>query len=240
MILIEINTTGFPLFAGIIAAVVHVLTGPDHLAAVMPLAVENHNKSWKIGLGWGFGHITGMLLIGVLFILFKEVIPVEEISGHSELLVGFVLIFIGLWAFYKIFVNDKKHNHPHIHTGEKPYIHFHKHTHDDKGSHEHTHKAPGKSGTASAFAVGTLHGLAGISHFILFLPALGLSSVYQSVIYLGGFAAGTLIAMTAFALITGKIAERAELNHNSGLFTGIRLAAGTIAIIIGIYWIFAR
>jgi hypothetical protein len=46
--------------------------------------------------------------------------------------------------------------------------------------------------------------------------------------------------MTAFALITGKIAERAELNHNSTLFTGIRLAAGTIAIIIGIYWIFAQ
>ena len=40
----------FPLFAGIIAAMLHVISGPDHLAAVTPFAIESKRKAWKIGL----------------------------------------------------------------------------------------------------------------------------------------------------------------------------------------------
>ena len=38
----------FPLTAGLIASILHVITGPDHLAAVMPFAVESKKKAWKI------------------------------------------------------------------------------------------------------------------------------------------------------------------------------------------------
>jgi len=107
-----------PFFAGIAASVLHVVSGPDHLAAVTPLAIETRRKVWKIGLFWGFGHLLGMLLIGVLFLLFKEYIPVEKISEHSEQLVGIVLIAVGLWALFSIFYKSKNHKHPHVHDGE--------------------------------------------------------------------------------------------------------------------------
>lgn len=90
----------FPLFAGMAAAALHVVSGPDHLAAVTPLAIETRRKVWKIGLFWGFGHLVGMLLIGLLFMTFREFIPIEKISGHSEQLVGVVLIAIGPWASF--------------------------------------------------------------------------------------------------------------------------------------------
>src|SRR5512139_3398623 len=89
------------LVTGILASSVHVITGPDHLAAVTPLAIENRQKAWHIGLFWGIGHVLGMLLIGLLFIIFKELINVEKISGYSEYLVGIVLVGIGLWAIVK-------------------------------------------------------------------------------------------------------------------------------------------
>ena len=54
----------FPLFAGIIAAMLHVISGPDHLAAVTPFAIESKKKAWKVGLFWGIGHLLGMLSIG--------------------------------------------------------------------------------------------------------------------------------------------------------------------------------
>ena len=92
----------FALTAGLLASILHVITGPDHLAAVLPFAIETKRKAWKIGLSWGIGHLVGMITIGVLFVLFKEIIPVEKISEHSEQLVGVVLIGIGFWAFYKI------------------------------------------------------------------------------------------------------------------------------------------
>ena len=50
-------TLTFPIIAGIIASMLHVISGPDHLAAVMPFAIESKKKAWKIGLFWGFGHI---------------------------------------------------------------------------------------------------------------------------------------------------------------------------------------
>ncbi|MEZ4908184.1 MAG: hypothetical protein R2771_11235 [Saprospiraceae bacterium] len=42
--------TFLPLFTGFIGSVSHVLSGPDHLAAVTPFAVTDRKKSWQIGL----------------------------------------------------------------------------------------------------------------------------------------------------------------------------------------------
>ncbi len=98
---------------GIIASATHVITGPDHLAAVTPLAIENKKKSWIIGISWGIGHTAGLLLIGILFYLFRDFIPVKLISEYSEIIVGVILIVIGLWAFYKL---SNKHLHKHKET----------------------------------------------------------------------------------------------------------------------------
>ena len=38
--------------------------------------IESKKKAWKVGLLWGIGHLTGMLAIGVLFLLFKDLIPI--------------------------------------------------------------------------------------------------------------------------------------------------------------------
>jgi len=62
----------FPLLAGTLASMLHVISGPDHLAAVTPLVIETKSKAWKIGLSWGLGYLIVMLLIGVLFLIFKE------------------------------------------------------------------------------------------------------------------------------------------------------------------------
>lgn len=238
MILIEsLNIISFPLLAGMLAALAHVLSGPDHLAAVMPLAVENNKKAWHIGFSWALGHIIGMLLIGLLFMAFKQFIPVDKISTHSEALVGLVLIFIGLWSFYRIFNSENKHSHVHIHSDVKPYVHSHSHSHSKLEMHTHEHKIKKRKGVISAFLVGTIHGFAGISHFLIFLPAIGLKTNGDSIIYIVGFGIGTVVAMTIFALVVGKTAEKTKLGHNNLFFKGLRLAAGSFALLIGFYWL---
>ena len=215
----------------------HVIMGPDHIAAVIPFAIESKRKAWKIGLYWGIGHIFGMILIGILFMLFKELIPIEMISGYSEQLVGFVLIIIGLWAFYKIFKSENKHKHLHIHSENNPMIHKHPHEHEHLGSHEHVHKKEDKQGFFASFSIGILHGLAGIAHFILFLPLLGFENTLDAVAYITGFIIGILAAMTLFTLIMGQISTFAKNEHNQVLFKGIRLAGGIFAVVIGFYWL---
>ena len=236
---IEVTNKNLPLFAGLIASVLHVIAGPDHLAAVLPFAIESKKKAWKVGLLWGIGHLVGMILIGLLFVLFKELIPIEKISEHSEQLVGIVLVGIGIWAIYKIFKQKKAHKHTHIHSEDNPMIHSHSHEHDTVENHHHKHKNEKQSGFAS-FSIGALHGLAGVAHFILFLPVLGFESQFKSLLYILGFGLGTVLAMTTFAFIIGKISTSARSSHNENFFNGIRFAGGLFAIIIGIYWTFAN
>jgi len=115
---------------GFIASVAHVATGPDHLAAVTPLAIDSRKKSWIVGLLWGLGHTIGMLLIGLLFILFKEVLPVEAISKHSDTVIGFLLIGIGSWALLRIYLQHSHGYKPHTHFHTKPFLYAHIHKHD--------------------------------------------------------------------------------------------------------------
>jgi len=227
----------FPLTAGLIASILHVITGPDHLAAVTPFAIESKRKAWKIGLFWGIGHLIGMLTIGILFVIFKELIPVDKISNYSEQLVGLVLIGIGIWAFYKIFKEDRKHKHLHIHSEKSLAIHAHKHEHAHEKSHHHMHARTIKQSKFGSFSIGFLHGLAGIAHFLMFIPVLSFDTRFDSTLYIVGFGIGIVMAMTAYAVVIGKISSISKNGHNEVFFKGIRLAGGLFAIIIGIYWV---
>ena len=229
----------FPLFAGITASILHVVSGPDHLAAVTPLAIETRRKVWKIGLFWGFGHLTGMLLIGFLFILFREYLPLEKISEHSEQLVGVVLIAVGFWALFSIFYKSNNHKHPHVHGGEEPYIHVHEHEHENnKLEHSHAHDTKVKQNLLSSFGIGVLHGLAGIAHFILLLPVLGYENQFDSIQYIVGFGLGTVLAMTVYTFLLGKITSFSKGQKSKSLFNSIRLSGGIFAIVIGAYWLY--
>jgi len=166
----------FPLFAGLIAATLHVITGPDHLAAVTPIAVDAEAKSWRVGFVWGLGNLMGMLLIGLLFVGFKEQLPIELISAKSELLVGVVLIFLGIFSIYKVL---KRRKAP-LTEGRKQNV-------------------------ISATSIGFLHGLAGVAHFIILLPVLGFETQVESLQYILGFAIGTVGIMTLYTVALGWI-----------------------------------
>ena len=53
-------------FAGFLAGFVHVLSGPDHLAAIAPYAVDGKSRAWRTGVRWGLGHAAGVLGVGLL------------------------------------------------------------------------------------------------------------------------------------------------------------------------------
>ncbi|MDX9907702.1 MAG: sulfite exporter TauE/SafE family protein [Bacteroidales bacterium] len=227
------------LLTGFLAAAVHVVTGPDHLAAVTPLAIENRKKAWNIGLMWGIGHVAGMLLIGLLYLAFKSMINVEKISGYSEFLVGFVLIGIGIWAIVKTLGRFHfHHSHPHYHEKPSPQVHIHRHDHHDETNHTHIHSKSTVQNSITALLIGTLHGFAGISHFLLILPTLALPSVRESVTYLAGFAAGTIVAMIIYAVIMGYIGQKTSNFAQSAVFRNLRIIAGALAIAVGTWWLF--
>lgn len=195
-------------FIGFGTSVVHVISGPDHLAAVTPLALSNRLKSWLVGLSWGIGHVAGALIIGGLFIAMREFIPIELISNYSEQIVGVMLICIGIWTFWRI-----KHSH-----------------------HQHSHELSTTKTFFSAITIGIIHGLAGVSHIISILPTLALPTRFDAYLYLSGFALGTIISMVAYSLLLGLITHKIAAPKPL-LFKRIYAVGGIFAIVVGIYWI---
>ena len=169
----------FAIAAGMFAGLVHVISGPDHLAAVAPLAADRERPHWRAGLQWGLGHTSGVLLIGVLLLGFREIIPIAVISAYSERIVGVLLLCIGAWAAVR--ARDLR-----------------------DGAHSHVH-----AGSGASFAMGTVHGVAGSSHLFGILPALALPTHSAAVSYLAGFGIGAIAGMTAFAALVGAVSVRA-------------------------------
>lgn len=245
-------------FTGLIASISHVVTGPDHLAAVTPLAIDSRKKSWLIGFSWGIGHTIGMLLLGSIFLLFKDYLPIDAISAHSETIIGFLLIFIGIWALLRLRI---KHSHgelPHTHFHTKPFLypHIHKHKHhtndsdkeskyaqkldpEDSLNHDHQHSHQGKvnRNIYSAIGIGIIHGFAGFSHIIALLPSLALPTVGSTVLYLIAFASGTIISMVIFSFILGLVAFQSMVRNKKTFLKWFTIIGAFSAIAIGILWI---
>jgi hypothetical protein len=220
------------IWTGLIAGFLHVLSGPDHLAAVAPLSATDHKGAWKIGLRWGVGHSAGVVLVGALVYLLKNLLHVERFSAFNERLVGVALILIGLWGLYKAY-SHKVHVHSHKHGGAE-HVHVH--------SHEHPHpgvKHPAREGhlhMRAALGVGILHGLAGSSHLLGVLPALALPTAAATAAYLTAFAGGTIGAMVLFAATIGWMSMWNFFRVDRGyhyFLGGLSLAA----MGIGVYWL---
>ncbi len=226
------------------AGALHVLSGPDHLAAIAPLASEDATRatprgSWRTGALWGAGHASGVMVVGVAALLFRSWLPIDAVSAWSERLVGIVLIGIGLWGLRRAFAG-RVHTHAHVHgthADGHTHTHLHAHTHapgeaDTQGDpdarpHRHTH---------AAFAVGILHGFAGSSHFLAVLPALALPGWAASLSYLGGYGAGTVVAMSGFSLALGWMASFARDTGPQA----VRLllsACSVAALVVGAWWL---
>jgi ABC-type nickel/cobalt efflux system permease component RcnA len=220
------------LLSGLAAGAVHVVSGPDHLAAIAPLALNRWRSALAIGFRWGLGHSSGVLFVGLLALLAREIIPLEVLSGWAERLVGVLLIGIGIWGLRRS-LKTRLHTHEHTHDGTT-HIHYHAHGHREghapaeKTAHQHTH---------TAFVVGTVHGVAGGSHFVGVVPALLFSTRVESLLYLSAFAIGTVLGMSAFASALG-LASR-KLERRPSRLRWITSGASASAIALGCYWIVA-
>jgi sulfite exporter TauE/SafE len=216
--------------SGLLAGIIHVVSGPDHLAAIAPLALANWRKALAIGFRWGIGHSSGVLFVGLLALLGREFLPIESLSAGAERLVGVLLIAIGIWGFKRA-VRTHLHAHEHEHDGSA-HVHFHAHSHGhapepvaEQKPHQHTH---------TAFAVGTVHGIAGGSHFLGVLPALVFPSRVQSIFYLCAFGVGTVLGMLVFSYVIGALGKRSQ--GNALQFRRLAAAASGAAIVLGCYW----
>lgn len=225
--------TGLAIIAtsGLIAGSLHVLSGPDHLAAIAPLAADSRRSVWRAGFQWGIGHTSGVILVGLAILLLRGLLPLERLSSISERLVGVALIGVGLWGLQRA-MRTHLHLHAHDHGGS---VHTHVHVHgSDHGHvpaaatrHDHVH---------ASFLFGVLHGLAGSSHFFGVLPALALPTRTESVAYLAAYGVGTVLAMTVFSSVVGAVGTYTR-GRAADAYRGLLYACSIAALLVGGMWL---
>jgi ABC-type nickel/cobalt efflux system permease component RcnA len=180
-----------------------------------------------------------MLLIGTLFLLFREFFPVEIISKHSETVIGILLIAIGGWAIIRTYIRHSHGNRPHSHFHTRPflYAHIHRHSHEDSSGHDHEHPGTVKQNALTALFIGIIHGFAGFSHLFALLPSLALPTLAATITYIAAFAFGTILAMVLFAVILGLIAFRSATAGSLKFLKWFTYTGGILAILVGILWL---
>ncbi|KIG14715.1 Nickel transporter UreH [Enhygromyxa salina] len=198
---------------GLLLGCWHVISGPDHLAAITPLATasDSERSGARVGLAWGLGHAGGVWLVGLVLLAFGSLIPLDLVGAWSERIVGVAIVGVGAWGLWRFYRHDHAHAHAHAHAAH------------------HVH------GRGSALGIGLIHGIAGSSHLYGVLPALALTSSAR-LSYLAGFGVGSILAMGAFAgllaLIVGRLPGSREVVRRWAL-----LGASIVAIVVGTAWV---
>jgi hypothetical protein len=211
------------ILTGGLAGFFHVLAGPDHLAAVGPLAIEGRRRGWLAGWTWGVGHASGVVVVAALAVLLRDLLPpIDTVSAYSERIVGAALIGVGFWALRR---SGRVRHAPHVHGAT---------------AHDHLHVQAGPAwirrlGHAHAsFCLGVLHGVAGSSHFVGVLPALALPTQAAAMTYIAAFGAGTIAAMTAFAAAAGQLGAA---SHHPRTHRLVMTSAAAVAMLVGSWWL---
>ena len=189
---------------------------PDHLAAVTTLIAseKDHDKIRKagyMGLLWGLGHGTTLVLLGLPLVLFNRFLP-EPMQQAAETLIGVIIVFLAVRLLMR-WRRGLYHVHVHVHK-DRAEPHRHVHSHRQSEAHGHGHAA-GRRTPLSAYGVGLVHGIGGSGGLTLLLLST-ISNRAEAAAALLLFAAGTAVSMallsTAFGLVItgGPVARHFE------------------------------
>ncbi len=213
--------------SGLIAGSAHVVTGPDHLAALAPIAAHSPHHGTRLGLRWGLGHGMGVLCLGIVGILARDVVDIGVASAWAEFLVGVVLMAVGIWAFHR---STKMVIHSHVHDHGVGHDHVHFHVHESARNHEQPEAHQRHS--HAAFLVGMLHGAAGTGHLFGVLPSLALPMT-EAALYLGAYFVSAVGAMALFGCLMGRLGRGGGLP----MMRKLMYTTSTLAIGLGVLWV---
>ena len=99
------------LVSGLIAGLIHTISGPDHLAAIAPLTTKNTNQRYRIGFYWSLGHTLGLLIFFIFALSFKDIFDLHTLSSIPEYIIAVILIYMGIRGLHSMFGYAKYADH---------------------------------------------------------------------------------------------------------------------------------
>lgn len=205
---------------------------PDHLAAVTTLIASEEerkqaHKARLMGLLWGLGHGTTLVVLGLPLVLFNRFLP-EPVQVIAETLIGAIIVFLAV----RLLVRWRRglyHAHTHSHDDEPP--HRHVHSHRESGTHEHAHALPHRT-PVSAYGIGLVHGIGGSGGLTLLLLST-ISNRAEAVGALLLFATGTAVSMALLSTAFGLAIAGGPIGRN---FERVAPVLGVLGVAFGAWY----
>lgn len=219
------------LVLGILLGSKHSLD-PDHVVAVSTIVSEYKNplRSFWVGISWGLGHTTTLLIIGIVIIALRLTIP-ERMALLFEFAVGVMLVGLGIQVIYS-FRKKKVHQHAHGHE-EEAHHHFHSHSKSPEHVPEHhnTHGIGKPFLRRKSYVIGLVHGLAGSAALTLLVLA-SIESPIAGLAYILLFGLGSVLSMGIMTVIIG-LPFVMSAGRLPNLNRTIQFAVGSLSILFG-------
>jgi ABC-type nickel/cobalt efflux system permease component RcnA len=221
------------LALGILLGLRHALD-PDHVVAVSTIVSEYRNplRSFWVGISWGLGHTTTLLLAGIVIIALRLTIP-DRLALFLEFGVGIMLVGLGVQVIYS-FQRKKVHQHAHGHE-EDAHTHFHSHAENPAHSPEHHGvKGVGKPFfRKKSYIIGTVQGLAGSAALTLLVLA-SIDSPLAGIGYILLFGLGSVLSMGVMTVII-SLPFVFSANRLPNLNSFIQPGVGVLSILFGVF-----
>ena len=191
-------------------------TDPDHLAAITTLLASGGSRDGGrrleeaslMGLSWGLGHGTTLVLLGLPLVLFNRYLP-EPVQQAAEVAIGVIIVFLAvrLLARWRRGADDPSHEHPHAALGRSPL---------------------------ASYGVGLVHGIGGSGGITLLL----LSTISDKAEAAGAlllFAVGTAVSMALLSTVFGLAIASGPIGRK---FERAAPVLGTISMVFGVWYAF--
>lgn len=210
---------------GVFAGGLHSVTGPDHLAALLPICI---GKRWWLsvytGFYWGMGHGIGAALVGALAFAVRGALNVDLFSTYMEAAVGISIMVIGLSGI----AEAREWSREHVDGPTASNAH---HDLDVILETEREQSVP------STLITGVLHGCTGTGHLLGVMPALAMPSWLCASAYLTSFGFGTMVAMSLFTAVVGEASAQLSTRLNQrDLPAKMAMASSIFALVMGSVW----
>jgi ABC-type nickel/cobalt efflux system permease component RcnA len=222
---------GIVLLVSLLLGLRHA-SDPDHLAAVTTLIVSEEQrritKATRMGLFWGLGHGTTLVVLGLPLVLLGQYLP-ERLQQSAEVAIGIIIVVLAGRLLVR-WHRGVFHAHAHTHDDGAPHRHLHSHE-ADGAAHEHSHDVTLRT-PLSAYGVGLVHGIGGSGGLTLLLLST-IPDPSEAVVALLVFAAGTAVSMTLLSTILGLAIASGPVARN---FERLAPVLGLLAAVFGIWY----
>ncbi|CAN5865968.1 hypothetical protein BH18ACT11_BH18ACT11_15870 [soil metagenome] len=205
---------------------------PDHLAAVTTLIASEKErnqarKAGTMGLLWGLGHGTALVLLGLPLVLLNQYLP-EVVGKIAEVAIGCIIVLLAV----RLLVRWRRGlYHVHVHTHDGGAAHRHVHSHASDEAHGHPHRVPRRT-PLSSYGVGLVHGIGGSGGLTLLLIST-ISDKAQATGALLLFAAGTAVSMALLSTAFGLVIAGGPVARN---FERVAPVLGVLSMAFGVWY----